>query len=62
MSVVNMNTNLIRSKFRGCMLGALAGNCCGAPFEGETFTTGSKVVLQKYFDTLEGPYFKGNYC
>ncbi|KAK4882575.1 hypothetical protein RN001_005894 [Aquatica leii] len=49
---------LLKSKFRGCMLGALLGDCLGAPFEGETMTAGGKLILQKYFDKLEGPYFR----
>ncbi|KAF5289466.1 hypothetical protein FQR65_LT11839 [Abscondita terminalis] len=40
------------------MLGALLGDCLGAPFEGETMTGGGKLILQKYFDKLEGPYFR----
>lgn len=51
---------ILRSKFRGCLLGALLGDCLGAPFEGEAMSSGGKLVLQKYFDKLEGPYFKGN--
>lgn len=53
------NVNKMLSKYRGSLLGSLLGDCYGAPFEGDTFTTGSKIVLQKYFDKLEGPYFKG---
>lgn len=52
-------STLLKSKFRGCLLGSLAGDCCGAPFEGDIFTAGSKIVLQNYFDKLEGKYFKG---
>lgn len=59
MAVSSFNT-MLRSRFRGCLLGSLLGDCCGAPFEGETFTTGGKIVLQKYFDKLEGKYFKGD--
>ncbi|XP_014261834.1 poly(ADP-ribose) glycohydrolase ARH3-like isoform X2 [Cimex lectularius] len=44
------------SKFRGCMLGALLGDCLGSPYENEESV--SKVVLQKYFDKMEGPPFK----
>ena len=49
---------LLKSKFRGCLLGSLIGDCLGAPFEGDVMTTGGKLILQKYFDKLEGPYFK----
>lgn len=51
---------LLKSKFRGCLLGALIGDCLGAPFEGDTITMGGKIVLQKYWDKLDGPYFNGN--
>lgn len=60
MSLIKINKTLLQSKFRGCLLGTLVGDCCAAPFEGDTFTTGGKIILQKYFDKLEGPYFKGN--
>lgn len=46
----------LASKFRGCLLGSLLGDCLGAPFEGDVEI--SKSVLQNYFDKLEGPYFK----
>ena len=47
---------LLASKFRGCLLGALMGDCLGAPYEGDIAV--SKMQLQKYFSKLEGPYFK----
>ncbi|PSN57802.1 Poly(ADP-ribose) glycohydrolase ARH3 [Blattella germanica] len=46
----------IASKFRGCLVGSLLGDCLGAPYEGDYCI--SKVILQKYFDKLDGPYFK----
>lgn len=50
----------LASKIRGSMLGALAGDCCGAPYEGEdTCVGGERIILKKYFDKLEGPYFSG---
>lgn len=49
---------LLKGKFRGCMLGTLLGDCLGAPFEGEA---GSKVVVQKYFEKIDGPYKKCKY-
>lgn len=46
------------AKFRGTLYGVLAGDCCGAPFEGEEIlNAGSRLVLRKYFEKLEGPYF-----
>lgn len=52
---------LLASKFRGCLVGALLGDCLGAPYEACSEDDEiSKPVLQKYFDKLEGPYFKGN--
>lgn len=47
---------LLASKFRGCLVGGLLGDCLGAPYEDDYRI--SKTVLQKYFDKLEGPYFK----
>lgn len=46
----------LASKFRGCLIGCLLGDCLGAPYEGDCGI--SKTILQKYFDKLEGPYFK----
>jgi poly(ADP-ribose) glycohydrolase ARH3 len=49
----------LASKFRGCLVGGLLGDCLGSPYEGDNGI--SKTVLQKYFDKLEGPYFKCMY-
>lgn len=46
------------SRFRGTLLGGLLGDCCGAPFEGEILESSDKTTLRKYFDKLEGPFFK----
>ncbi|XP_066590261.1 ADP-ribosylhydrolase ARH3-like [Prorops nasuta] len=54
-----MDLPLIRSKFRGTMLGVLAGDCLGSPYEGDSpLSTGEKLVLQKSLDKLEGPSYK----
>lgn len=50
---------LLKSKFRGCMLGSLVGDCLGAPFEGDEYSAGEKLVIQRYFDKLETPDLKG---
>ncbi|KFB42807.1 AGAP002530-PA-like protein [Anopheles sinensis] len=49
------------AKFRGTLLGALVGDCCGAPFEGQLMDSGSKLILRKNLDKLEGPAFKAPY-
>lgn len=57
-----MDLSLLKSKFRGTMLGALIGDCTGSPYDsGDQLTSGMKLVLQKSFDKLEGPPFKGIY-
>ncbi|KAL1123374.1 hypothetical protein AAG570_002459 [Ranatra chinensis] len=56
MMSASMEGAVIASKFRGALIGALLGDCLGAPFEGDERV--SKSVLQKYFDKLEGPHFK----
>ncbi|KAF8773204.1 ADP-ribose glycohydrolase ARH3 like protein [Argiope bruennichi] len=38
------------SKFRGCMIGSLIGDCLGAPFEGDSRV--SKRILGNYFYNL----------
>lgn len=51
---------MIRSKSRGSLLGMLIGDCCGSPFKGqEIIEGGERIVLRKYFDRLEGTFFKG---
>lgn len=53
---------MLASKFRGSLLGALCGDCCGAPYEGENICDGGeRLILKKYFDKLEGPYFTGKF-
>lgn len=52
---------LIVSKFRGSILGALVGDCCGGPFEGQSLLQGGeRTLLRKNLDRLEGPFFDGN--
>uniref|UniRef100_A0A8D8IZT5 ADP-ribosylhydrolase ARH3 n=4 Tax=Culex pipiens TaxID=7175 RepID=A0A8D8IZT5_CULPI len=53
-----MEKILLRSKFRGSLLGALVGDCCGAPFEGQLMDSGTKIVLRNNLNKLEGPFFK----
>lgn len=53
-----MLTRMLAKKFRGCLIGALAGDCFGAPYENEVVSAISKTQLQSYFDKLEGPPFK----
>ncbi|XP_071448801.1 ADP-ribosylhydrolase ARH3-like [Hetaerina americana] len=47
---------MMTSKFRGCLLASLLGDCLGSPYEGDLRP--SPVVLRKYFDTLEGSNHK----
>lgn len=58
-AMATLENSLIKSKFRGCLLGSLIGDCVGAPFEGDIVTSGDKIVIQKYFDKLQDPSFKG---
>lgn len=58
--MAKMDLSLLRSKFRGSMLGALVGDCLGSPYDsGEKLSNGTKLVLQKSLDKLEGPLYKG---
>lgn len=44
------------------MIGALLGDCFGAPYEFECYSNSvSKTQLQSYFDKLEGPPYKSLY-
>lgn len=58
--MAKMDLSLLRSKFRGSILGGLIGDCLGSPYENEELlSNGMKIVLQQSFDKLEGPMFKG---
>lgn len=50
---------LLASKFRGALLGALVGDCCGLPFE---FDGGPNLaqqgLIKQNLNKLEGEYFK----
>ncbi|GIZ02300.1 ADP-ribose glycohydrolase ARH3 [Caerostris extrusa] len=48
-SAVLSNPGLL-SKFRGCMIGTLIGDCLGAPFEGDELV--SNRILGNYFSNL----------
>ena len=48
----------LASRFRGCMLGSLIGDCLGQPFEGEERPI-SKSVLNSYFEKLQDSNSKG---
>lgn len=62
MAIAAMESALLKSKFRGCLLGSLVGDCMGAPYEGDTITSGDKLVIQRYFNTLENPNLKSKLC
>jgi len=53
-----LSSALILSKFRGCLLGGLLGDCCGAPYEGETLDNGDKLQLNKSLNQLEAKKVK----
>lgn len=59
--MAKFDNSTIRSKFRGCLVGSLIGDCLGAPYEGEDVTNGEKIIIQRYFDKLEGTQFIGPY-
>lgn len=50
---------VMAGRFRGCMVGALMGDCLGAPFEGEP--RNSRSVLNSYFKRLCDPDLKVPY-
>lgn len=56
MSLAVLERAVVASKFRGALVGALIGDCLGAPFDHDGKV--SKVILQKYFDKMEDPSFK----
>jgi poly(ADP-ribose) glycohydrolase ARH3 len=57
--MTKIDLSLFGKKFRGSILGVLTGDCLGSPYENEELSSGSKLVLQNFFDKLEGPIFKG---
>lgn len=52
-----LEASVLKSKFKGCLLGALIGDCTGSPYEGDTITHGDKLIIQRYYDKLEDPSF-----
>lgn len=58
-AMATIDNSVIRSKFKGCLLGSLIGDCLGAPYEGQFVTSGEKIIIQRYFDKLDGPKFIG---
>lgn len=59
-TMAKMDGWIMKSKFRGCMLGTLMGDCLGAPFEGDPYSAGGKLVVQRYFDKLEEANLNSN--
>lgn len=57
--MANLDNVLLQKKFQGCLLGSLVGDCLGAPYEGDVISADGKKQIQKYFDRLENPDFKG---
>lgn len=57
MSAVANSVSVLASKFRGCLVGSLLGDCLGAPFEGD-FPV-SKSVLTSYITKLLDESAKG---
>jgi len=49
--------NQLQSKFRGCLVGALVGDCLGAVYEGDQVV--SKTVLNRFFTGLKDSNKKG---
>lgn len=59
-NVVTGKCPSLASRFRGCMLGSLIGDCLGQPFEGEERPI-SKSVLNSYFEKLHDSNLKGDF-
>ncbi|XP_072754708.1 ADP-ribosylhydrolase ARH3 [Anoplolepis gracilipes] len=54
-----MDLELLKSKFRGTMLGVLVGDILGSPYEGKKVVSArKKIYLQRRLDTLEGTRFR----
>ncbi|XP_029170756.1 ADP-ribose glycohydrolase ARH3-like [Nylanderia fulva] len=54
-----MDLTLLKSKFRGAMLGVLVGDILGSPYEGKKVVSArKKIALQRRLDALEGTRFR----
>lgn len=54
-----MDLTLLKSKFRGAMLGVLVGDILGSPYEGKKVVSArKKIYLQRRLDTLEKIRFR----
>lgn len=60
-TMTSLDSAVIHSKFRGCLLGSLIGDCLGAPYEGDVISSGEKIIIQRYFDKLSESKFIGPY-
>ncbi|KAL6440681.1 hypothetical protein ACFW04_003273 [Cataglyphis niger] len=57
--VSKMDLELLKSKFRGTMLGVLVGDILGSPYEGKkVISARKKIYLQRRLDMLEGTKFR----
>lgn len=54
---MSISSQVMLGRFKGCLLGAFAGDCLGAPFEGEGRIALS--VLNYYVTKLADPSTKG---
>lgn len=50
MAALTLSSAVLASKFRGCLVGALLGDCIGVPFEGDSPI--SKRILNNYLSNL----------
>lgn len=50
MAAAMFSNAVLKAKFKGSMIGALLGDCLGAPFEGDSHV--SKRILTNYINNL----------
>ena len=55
-----MDKEILASKFKGCMVGALAGDCLGEPYEQDDWDElPNELQLDHYIQQLEQSKVKG---
>jgi len=54
-----MQSQVIKSKYRGALLGSLLGDCLGAPYEGDEISSGDRIIIQRYFDKMDNTPYQG---
>jgi len=54
-----MQSQVIKSKFRGALLGSLLGDCLGRPYQAHEILRDDRIIIQRYFDKMDNTSYQG---